>query len=81
MTLNKCQLVTGKTENFSIKVGLHQGSSLCHFSFTIVTNGLIQSIQDDASWSVLFADDVVLINIIREGIKHKLRLWKNILEA
>lgn len=35
---------------------------------------LTQSIQDDAPWSMLFVDDVVLIDTTRKGIEGKLTL-------
>ena len=37
----------GITSNFSITIGLHQGSALSPFSFTIVINELTRAIQDE----------------------------------
>lgn len=58
-----CRTVIGKTKDFSFTVGLHQGSSLGPYLETTY------SIQDDAPWCMLFADDVILIDTIREGVR------------
>lgn len=57
-----CRTVIGKTKDFSFKVGLHQGSSLSPYL------EITYSIQDDATWCMFLADDVILIDTIREGV-------------
>jgi len=42
---------------------------------------LTRGIQDEIPWCVLFADDIVLIDNIREGINTKLEWWKDTLEG
>jgi len=37
----------GDTEDFSIHIGLHQGSALSPFLFTTVTDELTREIQDE----------------------------------
>lgn len=44
------------------------------YLFALVMDELTQSIQDDAPWSMLFVDDVVLIDTTRKGIEGKLTL-------
>ncbi|KAM1908181.1 hypothetical protein ACFX14_027730 [Malus domestica] len=41
----------GQTESFPITVGLHQGSSLSPYLFTLVMDELTGHIQDDIPWS------------------------------
>ena len=53
-------------------IGLHQGSALTPFLFTIVTDELTREIQDDVPWCMLFADDIVLIDETNEGLSDKL---------
>ena len=47
----------GITNDFSIGRGLHQGSTLSPFLFTLVMDALIKGIRDALPWSVLFAGD------------------------
>jgi Reverse transcriptase (RNA-dependent DNA polymerase) len=35
----------GESNAFSVKIGLHQGSSLCSYIFTLVMDGVIKDIQ------------------------------------
>ena len=58
----KCRI----TGDFSITVGLHQGSALSPFLFAIVRDELIRSIQDE---------------LTRAGINAKLELWRQTLES
>jgi Reverse transcriptase (RNA-dependent DNA polymerase) len=71
----------GESDIFSIKIGLHQGSALSLYIFTLVMNENTKDIQGDIPWCMLFADDVVLINESRIGVNQKLELWRQILES
>ena len=57
----------GITSDFSITIGLHQGSVLSPFLFAIVMDELTKSIQDEIPWCILFADDIVLVDETRAG--------------
>jgi hypothetical protein len=37
---------------------------------------IIKDIQEDISWCMFFADDVVLIDESRIGVNQKLELWR-----
>ena len=52
----------GHTDDFYVGMGLDQGSALRPFLFTIVMDELTIGIQDELSWCMLFADDIVLID-------------------
>ena len=56
----------GKTEYFSVDIGLHQGSTLCPFLFTIVMDGLTREFQDEVPWWMLFDDDIVFLSMRSE---------------
>jgi Reverse transcriptase (RNA-dependent DNA polymerase) len=66
----------GESDAFSIKIGLHQGSTLSQYIFTLVMDEITKDIQGDIPWCMLFADDVVLINESRIGVNQKLELWR-----
>ncbi|GMP92000.1 hypothetical protein CsSME_00042421 [Camellia sinensis var. sinensis] len=42
---------------------------------------LTRNIQDDVSWCMLFADDMVLVDETREGVNTKLETWREALES
>jgi Reverse transcriptase (RNA-dependent DNA polymerase) len=51
-----------ESDIFSIKIGLHQGSALSPYIFTLVMDEITKDIQGDIPWCILFAHDVVLID-------------------
>ena len=61
----------GATYDFNVGMGLHQGSALSSFIFTLVMDELTKGIQDELPWRMLFADDIVLIDENREGVNDK----------
>jgi len=69
------------TDDFPINIGLHQGSALSAFLFTIVVNELTRGIQDEIPWCILFANDIVLIDESKEGVNTKLGWWRDTLEV
>ncbi|KAL6575841.1 hypothetical protein OROHE_000312 [Orobanche hederae] len=71
----------GRTEEFPITIGVHQGSALSPFLFAIVMDELTRGIQNDVPWCMMFADDIVLIVETKVGVQQKLELWRDTLEA
>ena len=59
---------------FFITIGLHQGSALSQFLFAIVMDEITRAIQDEISWCMLFANDIILVDETRCGINVKLEL-------
>ena len=58
----------GDTDDFPIKIGLHQGSALSPYLFSFGDGwGHKGYIQGDIPWCMLFADDVVLVDDSRTG--------------
>ena len=55
------------TESFPIKVGLHQGSALSPFIFTVMMEEISKFIWETIPWCMLFANDMVLVAEIKEA--------------
>ena len=71
----------GDTTDFPISIGLHQGSALNPYLFSLLMDEVTRDIQDDITWCMLFADDVVLVDKSRAGVNRKLELWRRMLES
>ena len=50
------------SEEFEVKVSLHQGSGLSLFLFAIVIDNITAGVRKGVSRSMLFTDDIVLVN-------------------
>ena len=66
----------GDTDDFTIRIGLHQGLALSPYLFALVMDEVTRDIQGDIPWCMLFADDVVLVDESRTGVNQKLELWR-----
>ena len=75
----RCTL--GKTENFQVKVGLHQGSALSPLLFNIVLDVLTKDVKEEPPWNLFYADDIVLLARDREELERKLERWRYALES
>jgi hypothetical protein len=71
----------GYTNDFSINIGLHEGSALSPYLFALVMDEITRDIQDGIPWCMVFADDVILVDESRTEVDQKLELWRRILEA
>nr|GFD04777.1 polyprotein, putative [Tanacetum cinerariifolium] len=49
------------TKFFSVEVGLHQGSAISPYLFSLILDELSRGIQRNIPWSMVFADDIVLV--------------------
>lgn len=69
---DKCHDSRGKTDQFSMEIGLHQGSTLSLFRFALVFDEVTKDIEREIPKCMLFADDVVLIEESKKGLNDKL---------
>ena len=69
------------SDEFGVKVGVHQGSVLSHLLFVIVLEALSHEFRTGTPWELLYADDLVISAETKEGLKMKLNKWKTEMEA
>ena len=63
-----------------MKVGLHQGSALSPFLFAIVMDRLTDEVRQEAPWTMLFADDIVICGETKQQAEDYLERWRYALE-
>ena len=68
------------TEEFSIDVGLHQGSALSPFLFITIMEVLTKGTRDGLPWELMYADDVVLAASMEEELQRKVLAWQEQLQ-
>ncbi|KAK3524958.1 hypothetical protein QTP86_011737 [Hemibagrus guttatus] len=66
----------GQTEEFKVKVGLHQGSALSPFLFAMVMDQLSEEVRQESPWTMMFADDIVICSESREQVEENLERWR-----
>jgi hypothetical protein len=75
------RISNGDTNDFSINIGLYQGSALSPYLFALVMDEVTRDIKYGIPWCMLFADDAVLVDESRTGVDQKFELWRRTLEA
>ena len=70
----------GYSEEFEMKVGVHQGSVLSPLLFIIVLEALSHEFRYGIPWEDLYADDLVIIAESLEECARRLLTWKEAME-
>ena len=70
----------GYSEEFEVKVGVHQGSVLSPLLFIIVLEALSCEFRCGVPWEDLYADDLVIIAESLEECVRRLLTWKEAME-
>ena len=70
----------GYSEEFEVKVGVHQGSVLSPLLFIIVFEALSHEFHCGVPWEDLYADDLVIIAELLEECDRRLLTWKEAME-
>ncbi|KAG5612693.1 hypothetical protein H5410_023974 [Solanum commersonii] len=60
------RMVGDDSEHFPVEVAVISGPVLSPFLFFLMMDELTQSIQDEVPWYMLFANDIILIDEIRD---------------
>ena len=79
-SITAVRCAVGVTEGFEVKVGLHQGSALSPCLFAVVMDRITDDIREEAPWTMMFADDIVICSESKEWLERKLESWRYALE-
>ena len=69
------------SDEFLVKVGLHQGSVLSPLLFIIVLEALSREIRSGCPEELLYADDLALVSETLAELIEKLESWKSAMES
>jgi len=69
------------SEEFEVKVGVHQGSVFSPLIFAIVADVVTESVRNGLMSEMLYADDLVLTSETMEGLREKFWKWKEAFES
>ena len=62
------------TDEFEVKVGVHQGSVLSPLIFIIVLEALFSEFRTGTLWELLYADDLVIVAETENDLRRKLEV-------
>ena len=69
------------SEEFEVRVGVHQGSVLSPLIFAIVVDVVTERAREGLLYEMLYADDLVLMSETMEGLREKFWNWKEAFES
>ena len=69
------------SEEFEVKVGVHQRSVLSSLLFAIVVDVITENARRGVVDGLLYADDLVIMSEDMEGLKKRFWNWKDALES
>ena len=70
----------GLSEDFEVKVGVHQGSVLSPLLFILVMQAVTADARKGLPWELMYADDLVLMAGTEEELGDRMKCWRNSLE-
>ena len=68
------------SEEFEVKIGVHQGSVFCPLLFIIVLEALSRAFLSGVPWEDLYADDLVINAESLDECVRRLLTWTQIME-
>ena len=77
---SRVRVSEGYSEEFEVKVGVHQGSVLSLLLFIIVLEALSREFCCGVPWEDLYADDLVIIAESMEECVRRLLTWKGAMQ-
>ena len=67
----------GSSEEFEVKVGVHQESVLSLLLFVAVIEVVTQKVREGLPWELQYTDDLVLVAQSIEKLREKVQQWKS----
>ena len=77
----RVRAVSADSQEFEVKVGVHQGSVLSPLLFAIVVNVITENATRAVVNELLYADDLVRMSEDMEDLKERFWNWKDTLES
>ena len=77
---NRFRVGEGYSEEFEVKIGVHQGSVLSPLLFIVVLEALSREYRSGDPWENLYANDLVIIAESLEKCVRRLLTWKEAME-
>ena len=77
----RVRVTSAYSEEFEVKVGVHQGSVLSPLLFAIVVDVITENARRGVVDGLLYADDLVIMSEDMEGLKKRFWNWKDALES
>ena len=74
------KMASGMSNSFSVQIGVHQGSALSPYLFSLVLDEILKGAIKDVPWCILFADDMVVIADTAEEVNEMLEKVREALE-
>ena len=68
------------SKEFTVRVGIHQGSILLPFIFAVVMNAVTEEVAKEGR-ALMYADDLVLICETKEEVRQRFVAWRSALES
>ena len=76
----KAGVGSGTSDEFWVRVGVHQGSVLSPLIFAIVVDVMTEHAREGLLNEILYADDLVLTSESLEDLRERFRRWRSALE-
>ena len=80
-SLTRVKIEGRESEEFRVKVGVHQGSVLSPLLFVVVMEALSLEFREGLPMELLYADDLILMAESREKLAERIKVWKDKLEG
>ena len=78
---SKVKEESGLSDEFSVNVGVHQGSVLSPRLFAIALDAVTERVRDGSINEILYADDLVLVAETMKELRYKFWQWKEAFEG
>ena len=79
--VTKVYVAGGYSDEFEVKVGVHQGAVLSPLLFVNVLDVVAEDMRRGLPWKLLYADDLVILAESEEELKEYLMAWEECLQG